>query len=276
MTSVALVKFKDSLKSTLSAGLDFIGGFSSLKSPILIKPNICTISDATGSSVTDVRVVEAITRLILEEDQGLVVKIVESDSQSKYAEAAFEKFGYADLERSMKKEGFDVSVVNLSKSPLIKADFKGRYFDKPELPGLLVNPHYFVSVAASKTHYLTTITGSLKNQFGVLPRKDQAFYHSDIDNVVIDLNSFIQPDLCIVDARVGVEGWNGPKTRRLDAFIIGRKPASVDATMARIMGFEPGEIPHILESSQLGLGNINPTVLGEAIESVQVALNLPK
>ncbi|MFX0054451.1 MAG: DUF362 domain-containing protein [Promethearchaeota archaeon] len=276
MTPVALVKFKDNLKSTLSAGLDLIGGFSNLKSPILIKPNICTISDSTGSSVTDVRVVEAIVRLILEEDKGLVVKIVESDSQSKYADEAFEKFGYADLERSMMKEGFDVSVVNLSKSPLIKAEFKGRYFDRPELPELLVNPHYFVSVAAAKTHYLTTITGALKNQFGVLPRKDQGFYHSEIDDVVVDLNSFIRPDLCIVDARFGVEGWNGPKTRRLDAFIIGCKPASVDATMARIMGFEPGEIPHILESSQLGLGNIDPTVLGEAIESVQVAFNLPK
>ncbi|MFW9888126.1 MAG: DUF362 domain-containing protein, partial [Candidatus Thorarchaeota archaeon] len=216
MTSVALVKFKESLKSTLSAGLDLIGGFSNLESPVLIKPNICTISDGTGSSVTDVKVVEAITRLILEEDRGLTIKIVESDSQSKYAEEAFEKFGYGDLERSMKREGFNVSLVNLSKSPLVKADFKGRYFDGPEIPDLLVNPHWFVTVAAAKTHYLTTITGALKNQFGVLPRKDQAFYHPHIDDVVIDLNNLIQPDLCIVDARVCVEGWNGPKTKRID------------------------------------------------------------
>jgi uncharacterized protein (DUF362 family) len=276
MTPVALVKFKESLKSTLSAGLDLIGGFSNLESPILIKPNICTISDGTGSSVTDVKLVETVARLILEEDRGLAIKIVESDSQSKYAEEAFEKFGYADLQRTMKGEGFDVSLVNLSKSHLVKADFKGRYFNRPQLPELLVNPHCFVTVAAAKTHYLTKITGSLKNQFGVLPRKDQSFYHPNIDDVVIDLNNLLQPDLCIVDARVGVEGWNGPKTKRLDAFIMGRKPASVDATMARIMGLKPGEIRHVLESSKSGLGNIDPIVLGETIESVRVAFNLPR
>jgi uncharacterized protein (DUF362 family) len=276
MTSVALLRFKDSLKSTLSAGLNLIGGFSNLKSPILIKPNICTISDGTGSSVTDVNVVEAIARLFLEDDQGLAIKIVESDSQSKYAEEAFEKFGYGNLERAMKKEGFDVSLVNLSKSPLVKADFKGRYFNRPELPELLVDPHCFVTVAAAKTHYLTTITGALKNQFGVLPRKDQSFYHPNIDDVVIDLNNLLQPDLCIVDARVAVEGWNGPRTKRLDAFIMGRKPASVDATMARIIGLKPSEIRHVLESTKLGLGNIDPIVLGETIESVQVAFNLPR
>lgn len=276
VTSVALVKFKESLKSTISEGLNLIGGFSDLKSPVLIKPNICTISDSTGSSVTDVKVVEAIARLVLEADRGMTIKIVESDSQSKYTEEAFEKFGYVDLETAMKDEGFDVSLVNLSKSPLMKMDFKGRYFDNPQLPEILAKPHYFITVAAAKTHYLTTITGALKNQFGVLPRKDQAFYHPSINDVVIDLNQLIQPDLCIVDARVGVEGWNGPNTRPLETFIMGYKPASVDATMARVMGFDPHEIRHVLESSQIGLGGLDPSILGESIESIQVNFNPPR
>jgi uncharacterized protein (DUF362 family) len=272
---IALVKHKDDFRKTLSDGLGHIGGLLELKSPVIIKPNICTISDGTGYSVTDVRVVEAIARLILEADRDLVIKIVESDSQSKYAEKAFEKFGYSNLENTMSEEGFDVSLVNLSKSPLVKLDFKGRYFDSPQLPEILVNSHFFVSVAAAKTHYLTTITGALKNQFGVLPRKDQAFYHSSIDDVVIDLNRIIQPNLCIVDARVGVEGWNGPKTRPLGAFIMGYMPASVDATMARIMGFDPSDIRHVMEASQQGLGRIDPEVMGESVESVQVTFNQP-
>ena len=276
MASVAIVKHKDSFKKTLNEGLELIGGLSDLRSPVIIKPNICTISDGTGHSVTDVKVVEAITRLILETDQGLAIKIIESDSQSKYADEAFEKFGYTDLESTLLDEGFDFSLVNLSKSPLLKANFKGRYFDNPELPDLLVKQHYYVTVAAAKTHYLTFITGALKNQFGVLPRKDQSFYHPDIDDVIIDLNQLIEPDLCIVDARVGVEGWNGPKTRPLGTFILGHKPASVDATIARIMGFEPREIKHIVESSHLDLGSIDPDVLGESIDSVQVSFNPPR
>jgi uncharacterized protein (DUF362 family) len=276
MDSVALVKYKDSFQKTLNEGLELIGGLSDLRSPVIIKPNICTISDGTGYSVTDVKVVEAITRLILEADQGLAIRIIESDSQSKYADEAFEKFAYTDLESTLIDEGFDFSLVNLSKSPLLKANFKGRYFDKPELPDLLVKPHYFITVAAAKTHYLTFITAALKNQFGVLPRKDQSFYHPDIHDVIIDLNQLIEPDLCIVDARIGVEGWNGPKTRPLGTFILGHKPASVDATIARIMGFEPREIKHIVESSHLDLGSIDPDVLGESIDSVQVSFIPPR
>ncbi|MFW9966426.1 MAG: DUF362 domain-containing protein [Candidatus Thorarchaeota archaeon] len=276
MASVALVKHKESLEKTLNEGLELIGGLSDLRAPVIIKPNICTISDGTGYSVTDVKVVEAITRLILETDQGLAIRIIESDSQSKYADEAFEKFGYTGLESTLRDKGFDFSLVNLSKSRLLKTNFKGRYFDKPELPDLLVKPHYFVTVAAAKTHYLTFITGALKNQFGVLPRKDQSFYHPDIDDVIIDLNQLIEPDLCVVDARVGVEGWNGPKTRLLGIFILGHKPASVDATMARIIGFNPREIRHIVESSHLGLGSIDPDVLGESIDSVQVSFNPPR
>jgi len=130
-------------------------------------------------------------------------------------------------------------------------------------------------MAVAKTHYLTFVTGSLKNLFGLLPRKDQSFYHTNINEVIVDLNRFVRPDLCIVDARVGLEGWEGPKTRRLDTFILGRKPVSVDATMARVMGFQPRRIRHLVEAERYGLGTLNPEVLGESIESTAVEFKTP-
>lgn len=275
MDSVALVKYKQDIREALERGLELIGGFGELRSPVLLKPNICTISDNTGYSVTRVEVVEALVDLVLRENSNLSIRIVESDSQSKTAGNAFEKFGYVRLASKIQKAGFDVSLVNLSQSKLDSVTFEGDYFKDPDLPDLIVKPGYFISVAAAKTHYLTFITGVLKNLFGVLPRKDQSFYHSRIDDVIADLARLTRPDLSIVDARVGIEGWNGPRTRRLDAFILGHGPASVDATMARIMGFDPGEIHHVVKSAKYDLGTLNPDVRGSSIESVAVEFEPP-
>ncbi len=276
MNSVALVKYKDDVKKSLADGLNHIGGFGPLKSPVLIKPNICTINDGTGYSVTRIETVKALTELLLEDDEKLSIKIIESDSQSKFAEESFQKFGYTGLCEDMKSAGFDVSTVDLSKTPLISLSFLGEYFDNPELPEILFSAGYFISVAIPKTHYLSFVTGVLKNLFGVLPRKDQAFYHPKIDEVIVDLARIIMPQLNIVDARVGVEGWNGPKTRNLDAFILGHGAVSVDSTMARIMGFEPEQVRHIMDTKDYGLGTVNPNILGETIESISVKFDPAK
>ncbi|MHA1965288.1 MAG: DUF362 domain-containing protein [Candidatus Thorarchaeota archaeon] len=276
MNSVALVKYKDSISKALEEGLAHIGGFGVLESPVLVKPNICTISDDTGYSVTRVETVRALIEMLLRTNEKLSIKIIESDSQSKTAQEAFEKFGYTQLCDEIQNTGFDVSTVDLSKAPLKKIEFTGDYFENPKLPEIILNAGYFISVAIPKTHYLSFITGVLKNLFGILPRKDQSFYHSKIKEVIVDLARIIKPNLNIVDARVGVEGWNGPKTRKLDAFIVGRGAVSVDSTMARIMGFDPKRIRHIMDSYDYDLGTIDPSVLGEAIESIAVNFNPPK
>lgn len=276
MSAVAVVKSKENLVRVLQEGLDLLGGFGVLRSPVLVKPNICTISDSTGFSVTDVKLVEALIELVLAEDSSLSVMIVESDSQSKFAEEAFKKFGYQKLAEQMQRSGFDVITTNLSSSLKKQVPFDGNYFQDPELPKELINPGYSISVAVAKSHYLTFITGILKNQFGYLPRKHQGFYHSQITKVIVDLNRLVPPNFCVVDARRGIEGWNGPNTKKLDVFVLGHQPVSVDATVARIMGFDPERIRHIVEASKYNLGTLNPTILGERIDVLKKKFHPPK
>jgi uncharacterized protein (DUF362 family) len=273
--SVALVKCEGDVGKILEEGIRLLGGLGVSKSPFIIKPNICASVDKTGFAVTDVKVVDALINLILKEDRNLSIRIVESDSESKFADEAFEKFGYKSLEEKMRNLGFDVSLINLSHLPTVSVKLDGLYFKNPELPNVITEPKYFVSIAVAKTHYLTFITGALKNLFGLLPRKDQSFYHANINEVIVDLNRLVRPDLCIVDARVGLEGWEGPKTRRLNTFILGRKPVSVDATMARIMGFKPEKIRHLVEAEKYDLGSLNPKILGESLKSTTVKFNPP-
>jgi uncharacterized protein (DUF362 family) len=273
VNTVALVKYKNNIMESLQEGLEHIGGFGPLVSPVLIKPNICTINDDTGYSVTRVETVSALIDLLSMVDENLSIRIIESDSQSKNADESFQKFGYSQLCEEKRNLGFDVNTVNLSSSPLKELSFHGDYFENPELPDILLNAGYFISVAVSKTHYLSFVTGVLKNLFGVLPRKDQSFYHSRLNEVIVDLARIIRPNLNIVDARVGVENWNGPKIRSLGAFIVGHGAVSVDSTMVRIMDFEPEQARHIMEANEYDLGTTDPTVLGESIESLAVKFN---
>ncbi|MFW9832296.1 MAG: DUF362 domain-containing protein [Candidatus Thorarchaeota archaeon] len=263
MDAVALIKVDQNFATALVKGLEIIGGFGSLRSPVIIKPNICTITDNTGYSVTHAQIIDILLDLLFHQQPDLCIKIVESDSQSKWANEAFTKYGYTDLERKYTKKDYNLSLVNLSKCPTEIISFEGAYFTNPEIPNILINPGYFISVAQAKTHYLTSITGVLKNLFGLLPLKTQSYYHPNINEVIVDLNRIFSPNLCIIDARMGVEGWNGPKITPLNTIIMGYKPVSVDAMMAQILGLQPENIQHIVACSRFDLGKLNPQILGE-------------
>ena len=45
--------------------------------------------------------------------------------------------------------------------------------------------------------------------------------------------------------------------------------------MARIMGFEPEKIQHLVDAANYDLGSLTPNVVGEKIESSRVAFNPP-
>ena len=276
MDEVALLRFDGSLESTIKNGVEMVGGFPIITNPVLIKPNICTNSDGTGHSVTDVKVVETLVNLILAENPKASIKLVESDSQSKYTHDAFKKFGYTRLQEAKTGDGFDIDLVNLSDGPLVSVDVNGLHYDTVEVHEILTKPHHYISVAIAKTHETAFLTSTIKNHFGLLPKKSKAAYHSKIHEIVVDLNKIVPPDLCIIDGRVGVEGWNGPTTRNLGVFIIGKNPVAVDATVARVMGFEINKIRHLVLAGEIGLGDLNPNILGESIESVMMNFNAPR
>jgi uncharacterized protein (DUF362 family) len=250
MDTVAFLKCRDSFEETLGEAVELIGGVGDLGSPLIVKPNICTGSDHTGCANVKVGAVEALVEEILEAAGETAFRIVESDSMSKYADSAFKRFGYDAYVDRMRARDVDVSLVNLTKSPLVP-------------PAPLADAGGFVSVALAKTHSLTWVTGALKNMFGLLPRKDQGYYHSEIHEVILDLNRMFRSGLCLIDGRVGLEGVISGNPKDLGCVILGRTPVSVDATMVRAMGFDPRRIRHIVEAADHGLGSLDPVVVGD-------------
>jgi uncharacterized protein (DUF362 family) len=276
MDTVALLKIHGSFEETLREAIRLMGGLKGLESPLILKPNICTGNDHTDCANTKVEVIEALVDEIIRENEDVEIRMVESDSMSKYADKAFDRYGYKDYVDRKNSQGVTISLTNLSKSKLTEFNFEGAYFKNPKLPGILEDAGTIVSVALAKTHSLTMITGALKNLFGFLPRKDQAFYHSNIHEVILDLNNMFRSSLCLIDGRMGLEGVISGKPKSLGCIILGRNPVSVDAVMARVMGFEPEKIRHIIEAEKIGLGSMNPKIVGEKVEDCRVEFKTPK
>lgn len=275
MDRVAFLKCRESFEETLGEAIELIGGLSNLGSPLILKPNLCTGNDHTGCANVKVEVVEALVDNILKEDSDIKIRIVESDSMSKYADRAFERYGYKAYVDRLSSQGVNISLHNLSSSPITQFNYEGYYFKNPELPVILEDAGAFASVALAKTHSLTMITGNLKNLFGLLPRKNQSFYHSKIHKVILDLNRMFRSSLCLIDGRVGLEGVISGNPRKLGCIILGRNPVSVDATMARAMGFDPEKIRHIVEAERHGLGSLHPRVVGDDLKDSWVEFKTP-
>jgi uncharacterized protein (DUF362 family) len=275
MDTVAFLRCENSFEDTLRKALNLIGGLRNLESPLIIKPNICTDNDHTGYANVKVESVKALVENVLEENEDCEIRLVESDSMSKNAESAFEKYGYKKYVNNLREKGVNISLINLSKSPLTRFNFDGYYFQNPDLPITLADVGSIISIALPKTHSLTMITGCLKNLFGLLPRKNQGFYHPNIHEVILDLNRMFRSNLCLIDGRVGLEGVISGRPRKLGCLILGRNPVSVDATMARAIGFEPEKIRHIVEAERHGLGSLNPKVVGDDLDSYRVEFKVP-
>ena len=117
-----------------------------------------------------------------------------------------------------------------------------------------------VHLPTVKTHIYTTTTGAMKNAFGGLLNTRRHYTHSWIHETLVDLLA-IQKEIhtgifAVVD---GTLCGNGPGPRTMvpvekDLILASADCVAVDAVAAKIMGFDPMDIPYIRMAHEDGLG----------------------
>jgi uncharacterized protein (DUF362 family) len=155
-------------------------------------------------------------------------------------------------------------------------------FKKVALPRSIVDADIVISTPKLKTHHWVGVSLGMKNFFGVPPGSlygcpKNRLHWASYPRVVADLVSIIRPELTFIDGIIGIEG-NGPldgREKRVDIIISGNNVFSTDVTATRIMGFSPYLIPKFWFCSFKNLGNPNPKVVGERIDSVKVPFKAP-
>ena len=125
---------------------------------------------------------------------------------------------------------------NFSDHEWVERDMDGIQFSIPEICTRMP----VVSVPVVKTHYRTTISAALKNLYGCL-NDGRHNYHYRLADFLTRVNEEIPVAFTLADGTVSLEG-SGPKPgtpKRTDFLAISTDRVALDASLARLMGFDP-------------------------------------
>lgn len=158
------------------------------------------------------------------------------------------------------------------KGPLL---VMGNVFHKISLPKIIIGKN-IIHLPTTKMHVFTTTTGSIKNYFGML-RTTRHYAHRNIHETIVDLLS-IQKDIhpgifAVMDGTVAGKG-SGPRAMEWEIknyILASADSVAIDATVAKMMGFNPLELDYLKLSQNLGLGTADPKQIkinGEDISGV--------
>jgi len=121
-----------------------------------------------------------------------------------------------------------------------------------------------VQLPTVKTHVFTTITGAMKNAFGGLLHRNRHWTHAVIHDTLVDLLT-IQQDIhpgifAVMDGTFAGDG-PGPRAMRWhekDILLASADQVAIDATSARLQGFDPMKIRFLRRAHELDLGVADP------------------
>jgi uncharacterized protein (DUF362 family) len=277
---VAIVRFEKPLESVrravdLSHGLDHLPG----KAKVFIKPNIvfwtCTTPFPKWGVVTTSRVVEDMVILLKErgiDEITILEGIATYDPRDPKTHAhAFESLGYNVLKRR-----YGVKVLNVFERPFKKIDLGA---------GVVLNfnedilqSDFVVDLPVLKTHSQTVVSLGIKNLKGLIDVPSRKKCHrphpeKNLDYMIARLANRIPSSFTLLDGIYTSE--RGPyfegRLRRSNILIASSDIFSADKVGAKVLGYEPCEVPHLVHAAQdfgrsIDFSDIE--VVGEKIEAV--------
>lgn len=257
----------------LAGGLD---GIVNSGSSVLIKPNIATKDKSGSGKVTDARVTQAITKIVMEKKPKRVI----------IGEGSAVGYDFPDLQDTMQALEESGTREIATQLGVALVDLNTDHQREVEIPNPLVmksvkiaqtvlESDVIISVPVMKTHIRSAVTLSLKNMKGVMPGAEKKKTHRlGLELAIADLISIVRPHFAVVDGLTGMEGlWEYPDDCvALGLVGAGRDPVAVDSVFAQLMGIEPQEIMHLLYCQQKGLGTCDAgkiEVIGVPISEVR-------
>ncbi len=254
--TIAVTRTFDGIEEAAHRVIKQIGGMTAVlqgAKVAILKPNFVAGRSAETGSTTSF----ALLKAVAEEVQACGAEPVlcempgtEFDREATYTILGVEQFCAANGIRILRidPEGDEQDWVELRPAGAKKL----RRFSIPRI----LNEVCLINLPVLKTHVVSTMTLSMKNPMGILPRPDRRSMHTlGIDQCIVDMNRGIRPDLTIVDGSVGQDG-EGPlygDRADLQVLIAGRDSLAVDLVCCQVVGIKPQDIPHLkLALEQLG------------------------
>lgn len=241
---VAIVNCKDYSYECVCKALDkllpLIGGLDWVTEgmKIIIKVNLVAPMKPDSAGTTHpVLLCELVKRLC---KKGAEVVVGDSPGglyTSAYVNTVYSVTGMNDV----KKVGGKLNQNFKQKTAIFE---NGKILKKFEYTAFLDDADVIINFCKLKTHGMMGMSAATKNLFGTIPGTLKPEYHFkypnhfDFADILIDLNEYFKPKICIVDAVVGMEG-NGPtmgKPRHIGALLASTNPYKLDLACAKIIG----------------------------------------
>jgi len=239
------------------AALEALGGMSRFVSKghvVWVKPNIGWDRRPEQAACTNPDVVAALVEMCY---QAGARKVVVSDNPCNSAQRTFPRSG---IQQAAQKAGADCYFMD---------DRKFRPMSLGGAVALKQWPIYqdvveadrIINVPIVKNHGLCSATLGMKNLMGVAGG-NRGRIHQDIGKTLVDLASFLKPQLVVLDAiRIlivnGPTGGNLADVKRKDTMVAGVDQVAVDAFGATLLGLKPTDLSYVVEGQKRGLGTMN-------------------
>jgi len=248
-------------------GLDF--NFTGRIQNLVIKPNLCYYWNYSTGETTDPRVVSAVIDYVRRKvGKDVSISIVEADASAMKTKHSFDVLGYREMCRRKQ-----VDLVNLCEGNIedVNVTVKDKELVLP-VNKLLLQADLVINVPKLKTHNLTGVTCAFKNMFGAIAKPRKYSYHSILSYAIVGVNKKVRSDLTIVDGIVA----RGRHPKRLGLIMAADDPLANDFVAARIMGFNPRRVEHLLLAAREHVWQTNEIeVVEDGVKLSEVKKNFP-
>jgi uncharacterized protein (DUF362 family) len=230
---------------------------------IAVKINLCDYKTPETGATTHPLFLAAFLDWIKSEHPGLKVFVVESDASQARPDLISHWLGIDEIINTR-----GAAWVNLSRDSCTKKLVQGLRFKTVKVPHTILTSDVLISMAKMKTHSLTTISCSVKNQFGCIAYPKKVMFHPFLDEAIVDACAAMRPQFAIVDGIIGMGGPKGPVDGvpiHAGLVVAGMDPVAVDSACAKIMGLNARGIGHLRKAEAAGLGSMEFDVCGDGI-----------
>ncbi|MGL5345835.1 MAG: DUF362 domain-containing protein [Peptostreptococcaceae bacterium] len=257
MKNVSVRKCNDysyeNVKVSIEKLIEDLGGLDKYIKPnskVLVKPNLLMKKTPEEATTTHPMVVRVVCEKLLE----LNCKVTIADSpggpytiaslKSIYKSTGLEEVA-KDLNIDLNYDISEIKVENENANAL-------RYMDiiKP-----IKDADCVVNLCKLKTHQMATFTGGTKNLYGCIAGLKKAEIHYRFpteelfcQDVLLDICSYINPTLTIMDGIVGMEG-EGPSAgvpRKIGAVLASSSPYAIDYVACKLINLEAKRVPTLI------------------------------
>lgn len=266
---------RSEVASAVEEALRPLGGLESFVRPgdrVFVKVNhLSPPAPPERAIVTHPAVAEAVLEKLLK-----ITSLVSFGDDVQGEGDPFQLSGYRDVALRL-----GVPLVNLKEQGFSEVDCPGKVLNRVYIARAILEADVVVNLPKLKTHSLTTLTGAVKNLYGVIPGGFRSSYHGRFSQLaafsqaLVDIYAAVLPSLHILDAVVGMEG-EGPAAgspREVGLVLASRDAVALDAAAAHIIGLEPLGVGTIQVAHErgVGVGDLGEIELvGEPLEMAQL------